>query len=474
MQLRPWLLMFAVTLAAATFNLLSADDAAALAPDPLAQDSALGEGNEYTHDPIERLVSTDPQFAEIVDWKTLQTAIAEGDAAGMVDVALVLAEAERILLRNHVTGVTSEALLLRAARLAALNQDASTLSRLKIAAEKLAKPELTTALEAAASLQAPQRSLPATIELEKLSPAAAGIAATVEAAIAESAVTNDASYLASLEQSVVTCTDLPEDLRRILVDQLTAARSAVAGETTAIDDVLQSLSAVNRGTTSIRDKKILGGPTYGELAETFFATYVFGSLEYDAGVAKVGISPDNVICDKFDWDGNTGFWLTVRARYSGKVKVGAVSKSVGAERVYVYYTNGNVKVDLGGLKGVLNTKGIADWVKTKVLPKLKDASGPVNYLCQFYNASDKDMYVTVKQGGNVIIQYSKPMKPGERSRVYTIRLDPRVDSWPSLRAGIHPTINTDGQLNFDYPATTHLWTFTVASNKVKITRNPGR
>jgi hypothetical protein len=112
------------------------------------------------------------------------------------------------------------------------------------------------------------------------------------------------------------------------------------------------------------DRIVPGGPTYEQTVQTFFEAYVFPArLEYEG----VGVSRDNVIVEKVERDGNS-FWITVRARYSGSLFGIGV-----AERARVHYDNGHIRVDLGGLHGVLNTRSIAD----SLLPQLtRGAASP--------------------------------------------------------------------------------------------------
>jgi hypothetical protein len=115
--------------------------------------------------------------------------------------------------------------------------------------------------------------------------------------------------------------------------------------------------------------EIIRNQPYTQLVEEFFAATVFapgGEITYKG--ITVGVKRDNVIAERIETDGHGGWWLTVRARYSGYTRIAGKKVRVGAERVRVYYDDGQVKVDLGGFKGAVNTKSIKAWVK-KNLPK---------------------------------------------------------------------------------------------------------
>lgn len=107
-----------------------------------------------------------------------------------------------------------------------------------------------------------------------------------------------------------------------------------------------------------------GGPTYRQVVEEIF-THIFPSGGSYQGVS---VSRDNVIAERIESNGQGGYWLTVRARYSGRVKVGPVSVPVAAERVRIYYDNGGIRMDLGGFKGAIDTRSIGRYVRAR-LPK---------------------------------------------------------------------------------------------------------
>ena len=103
--------------------------------------------------------------------------------------------------------------------------------------------------------------------------------------------------------------------------------------------------------------------TYEQTVRVYFESYVFPrGLKFKGE----GIDRDNVIVEQIERDGNS-WWIKVRARYSGRILGIGV-----AERARVEYDNGNISVDLGGLKGVLNTGGIAPWL-SDVLGKHPDS-----------------------------------------------------------------------------------------------------
>ncbi len=65
----------------------------------------------------------------------------------------------------------------------------------------------------------------------------------------------------------------------------------------------------------------------------------------------------NVIAERVETNGEGGWWITVRARYSGSL----YGIPVVAERARIYYDNGGITVDLGGVKGAVDTRSVGQW-----------------------------------------------------------------------------------------------------------------
>ncbi|MDR0327909.1 MAG: hypothetical protein LBI05_06400 [Planctomycetaceae bacterium] len=100
----------------------------------------------------------DPAFDMYVNPDTLDLARNTAEASLILDVALQVAEGERILLRPH-RAVSSEDLLRLAVRIAAVKDDKITQERLKSAAEKIGKGNLIAEFDAIAKLAGMSRNL---------------------------------------------------------------------------------------------------------------------------------------------------------------------------------------------------------------------------------------------------------------------------------------------------------------------------
>lgn len=118
---------------------------------------------------------------------------------------------------------------------------------------------------------------------------------------------------------------------------------------------LATQSAMAQG-ANIRDQRPLpNGPTYGTILKTGLEQYVFPKGMTYKGVS---ITRDRVIVRYIRTNGRGGIWFNAYARYSGRLgPFGVVS-----ERATLQYDNGGVNVDLGGMRGVLNTRGLGKWL----------------------------------------------------------------------------------------------------------------
>lgn len=155
-----------------------------------------------------------------------------------------------------------------------------------------------------------------------------------------------------------------------------------------------------------------GGPTYGQAAETFFASTVFPA---GASYKGVSVTRDNVIAERVETNGRGGWYVTVRARYSGRL----FGVPIAAERVRVAYDNGGITVDLGGIKGAINTRSLGRWIQDTLQPAYT-RNNPEVYQVNVNNDTKFKLkvYVHYKQASPDTwksVTYS--FAPGERARI---------------------------------------------------------
>lgn len=100
------------------------------------------EFNAESRGPAEVYYSSiDPSFSKFVNLTSLALSLEKPDASVLTDVALGLAEGERILVRNHRSGISSDELIGKAVRLASRNDDKATLDRIIKASALKNKPQ---------------------------------------------------------------------------------------------------------------------------------------------------------------------------------------------------------------------------------------------------------------------------------------------------------------------------------------------
>lgn len=99
----------------------------------------------------------DQAFEHYTNIRLIGSAIHDRNASLMTDIALQLAEGERLLGRTHSSGITAAGLLQQAARLAFINQDQPTLARLTLAASQPDSTALAAQLQDLNKLNAASR-----------------------------------------------------------------------------------------------------------------------------------------------------------------------------------------------------------------------------------------------------------------------------------------------------------------------------
>ncbi len=294
--------------------------------------------------PVSAAMATidDPGFKHHLDIEDLQQALNQLDGAALTDLALQLAEGERVLLRKHASNVTPQALLEVAMKLAATAQDGATLARIGRAAEQLKLADLQTRAAALAEVAKSSRS------------ADSGGAALEPGGPNESRVLFD-----QLKQQI----------------QLAAAVGDRAG---------LELMRSELGQQTLLSK---------EQQSQLLAAVTAALADLSGGGAEPAGSDSGAL----------------------------LRQLAGESRVIV--RPGTVAIDTNAMY-----------------------SQPSNFLCRFDNYSSYDMYITVSLGSRVVSQFV--VKPNTASRVCTIRFNPAVDPWPTVKAGISPTNNATSQLNF--------------------------
>ena len=186
---------------------------------------------------------TDPAFDKYVDAELMDAAVQAADPALMTDIALQLAEGERILLRSH-KGISSGDMMKAAAKLAAVKGDKATEARLKNVAEKLGKSELVAELASFAKLDGASRSA---VPVPKFSTnddkEAEETVKEIIKAIEEACLIQNVSELDEIEKTVLGGKILPENVTKEIAEYVAKVKASFSEES---DPTLTKLTGVSR------------------------------------------------------------------------------------------------------------------------------------------------------------------------------------------------------------------------------------
>jgi hypothetical protein len=101
------------------------------------------------------------------------------------------------------------------------------------------------------------------------------------------------------------------------------------------------------------------GLTFAQLVESGVGSLLPRELSYKG----VGVRLDKVACHWVVLDDGGVKHVHFRARYRGTL---AGIGTPAVESLWFYYDSGNVRIDLGGLKGVVNTESIKNWIRGNI------------------------------------------------------------------------------------------------------------
>lgn len=187
----------------------------------------------------------DPAFERHVDLVQLGEALNSGDAARLTDLALQLAEGERILLRPH-KGITAEAVLKLALKAAADRKDKATLERLGKAVQAPGREGLREPYELAVKLAASPRRTGPTIAVDQMDPTAIVVFRSYLDQIRSAKNLGDRETLRSLEEGVRGLTELDVKLRGHLTSLINEAKQGLPEQPDPELDVMRRLALASR------------------------------------------------------------------------------------------------------------------------------------------------------------------------------------------------------------------------------------
>ena len=195
------------------------------------------------------VVVEDLAFSRYVDIGLVAEAIASRDASLLTDAALQLAEGERVLDRQHSSGVTAKALLEKAVRLAADNQDNGTLERVRKAADLGKDKELAEQLANLEKLGGATRAIDPTltISLDALDLNTAIRLKGFLDAIKEAELIGDTELLNAVESQIREASGISDAQRAALEERVKNTRKGMSSAEIAGADPIKKLVAASRG-----------------------------------------------------------------------------------------------------------------------------------------------------------------------------------------------------------------------------------
>jgi hypothetical protein len=189
----------------------------------------------------------DPAFDQFVDLAPLSSALTKRDASHLTDIALALAEGERVLLRAH-KAISAKAVFEVAIDVAVERREMESISRIKKAAESLHAPDLVSRAEAAARLTSNSRSRESEIRLSVLdtSPDSFATAKGLLEEIHRATVLKDSHALAEIASRIDAFEGIGNEQRAGLRELADDARSAIPKEPGKAQRALQRLAEASR------------------------------------------------------------------------------------------------------------------------------------------------------------------------------------------------------------------------------------
>ncbi|AGA27969.1 hypothetical protein [Singulisphaera acidiphila] len=189
----------------------------------------------------------DPAFSRFVDLTLLRQAIARNDASQAADIALQLADGERVLLREHKI-LSADMAIRLAASIAVDTNDRATLQRLVKAAKNVGDDALASQIETVAKLGMTTRDegQDLKVSLRTTTPDQLAFLKSVLQEADTSRRSGDLEVLGKLEVFVKALTDLPEEQKTFLASRIAKAKQEVPEGSDKLGQALKKLNASSR------------------------------------------------------------------------------------------------------------------------------------------------------------------------------------------------------------------------------------
>ncbi len=201
----------------------------------------------------------DPAFERYVDLLVLAKAWNQLDPALITDVAMQLAEGERVLLRSH-KAITSDELIKLAVKIAADKCDQNTLERLRKYYEQRGDKAMSESLATSCKLAGESRAVDPNqlVSVNEMTPEAFAVYRGLIDEIKAASYVGNHEKLEAITEGIDTLTELSKTQRAYLrtmaeghkhaIDQLPAEANQLASDETSLTQLaLQRLTSTSRG-----------------------------------------------------------------------------------------------------------------------------------------------------------------------------------------------------------------------------------
>lgn len=195
-----------------------------------------------------KLSDQDPAFNQYLDFNLLESLNENPKAGTMVDIALMLAEGERILLRQHKYGITAEDLLVSASSLANKQSDTQTLIRLNKAAEKLKSEKLKNALNQIEEFGSSSRASSPSVSIEDVDLETLELLDSIRRASESASISGSDTQLKELKERVNSSIK-NNQVKKYLLEKIESSLKDILGreKSSTTDEVLAEFASESRG-----------------------------------------------------------------------------------------------------------------------------------------------------------------------------------------------------------------------------------
>lgn len=261
-------------------------------------------------------IENDPAFAKFVDWKIVSSSVHEINVEGIIDSALLLAEAEQVLLRNH-SHIRSDYLLGLAFYHALAQGNDKAIERIRRAADKYGYADLKVKIDLMGKSRSGSKD-----QLEKCSPEEALLVDLVGRDIDGYISNGNINGLMFIEQWIEKSNMCSDTISRLLVKKIDDARENAKTLSQMEREARKLISGTSRATYRFEVLNTTSRPV--EVVVMWIVSGQTSTSSSSDGVAS-SYTPPESICRG---------WFVVDPKSPKEIFSGSQQK------IFVYFANG--------------------------------------------------------------------------------------------------------------------------------------